>query len=182
VDALADAVRVLRPGDPAVYGVAVGPVISEAARARILDAVTAAKAAGGRIIVGGGVPDLPGWFVDPVLVENLPVNHPLLCEETFGPLMAVQHVRDLDEAIKVVNGVRFGLVTSVHGRDVDALLVAASRLDTGMVKINAPTTGVDFYAPFGGEKASSYGPREQGAAALDFYTSTRTFTFAKHLA
>ena len=74
----------------------------------------------------------------------------------------------------------FGLVTSLHGRDLDRLLHAAGAIDTGLIKVNAPTSGVDFYAPFGGEKDSSYGPREQGLEALAFYSSTRTLTIAPH--
>jgi alpha-ketoglutaric semialdehyde dehydrogenase len=101
-------------------------------------------------------------------------------EETFGPFALVQRASDLREAIELANGVRFGLVTSVHGRDLDQLLAAISGIDTGLIKVNAPTTGVDFYAPFGGEKDSSFGPREQGMAALDFYGSTRTVTLAPH--
>jgi alpha-ketoglutaric semialdehyde dehydrogenase len=66
----------------------------------------------------------------------------------------------------------------VFTRDLDAALAAAERLDTGLVKVNAPTSGVDFWAPFGGEKDSSFGPREQGKAARDFYTSSRTVSIA----
>ena len=86
----------------------------------------------------------------------------------------------MDEAVRIANGVRYGLVTSVHGRDLDRLLAATERLDTGLIKVNAPTSGVDFYTPFGGEKDSSYGPREQGMAALGFYSTTRTITIAAH--
>ena len=87
---------------------------------------------------------------------------------------------DVAEALRIAEGVRFGLVTSVHGRDAGTLLHVVEGVETGMVKVNAATTGVDFYAPFGGERDSSYGPREQGSGALDFYTSTRTVTFAPH--
>jgi aldehyde dehydrogenase (NAD+) len=180
VDALTEAVAALRPGDPGSDGVAVGPVISRAARERVVEAVGSVRQSGGRVLTGGSVPGTEGWYVEPTLVDGLPAGHPVLQEETFGPLAAVQQVASLDEALALVNGVRFGLVASVHGRDVDALLEAASRVDTGMVKVNAPTAGVDFYAPFGGEKESSHGPREQGAAALDFYTSSRTISFAAH--
>ena len=74
------------------------------------------------------------------------------------------------------NSVRFGLTASVHGRDLEALLRVARELQTGMVKINTPTAGVDFHAPFGGTKDSSYGQREQGKEALRFYSVTRTIT------
>jgi acyl-CoA reductase-like NAD-dependent aldehyde dehydrogenase len=79
-------------------------------------------------------------------------------------------------ALARANSVAHGLVSSVHTADLDTVLRCADRLATGMVKVNAPTTGVDFHLPFGGEKASGHGPREQGKAALDFYTRTRTVT------
>jgi alpha-ketoglutaric semialdehyde dehydrogenase len=72
--------------------------------------------------------------------------------------------------------VRQGLVTSVYTSDLARALWALDNLDTGLIRVNAPTSGVDFYAPFGGEKASSQGPREQGKAAREFYTSVRTLT------
>ncbi len=71
-----------------------------------------------------------------------------------------------------------GLVTSLHTADLDAALGGLDRLDTGMVRINAPSTGVDFHLPFGGTKASSHGAREQGRVALEFYAATRTYTLA----
>ena len=83
-------------------------------------------------------------------------------------------VADEDEAVAVANGVPYGLVGSVFTRDLDRALGLAARLDTGMIRVNAPTSGVDFHAPFGGEKDSSHGPREQGKAAQEFYTSTHT--------
>ena len=137
-----------------------------------------AVADGGRVLAGGNDLHLDGWFVEPTLIEDLPPDHTLCQEETFGPFAVIQHAADVDEAVALANGVRFGLVTSVHGQNLDQVLAAVSGLDTGLIKVNAPTTGVDFYAPFGGEKASSFGPREQGLAALEFYGTTRTITVA----
>ena len=92
----------------------------------------------------------------------------------------MQTARTVEQAVILANGVAYGLVASVHGRDVGDLMAVARSVRSGLVKVNAPTTGVDFWAPFGGEKASSYGPREQGTAALAFYSSTRTITWAPH--
>ena len=83
-------------------------------------------------------------------------------------------------AVAVANGVRYGLVSSVFTRDLDRALDLTARLDTGMIRVNAATSGVDYLAPFGGEKGSSFGPREQGKAARAFYTSTRTITILPH--
>ncbi|MCW2914565.1 MAG: aldehyde dehydrogenase [Actinomycetia bacterium] len=177
-DALVAAVEELTFGDPADPRTAVGPVISLAARDRVLAAADSAERAGGRVLTGGRAGDGDGWYVPPTVVENLPDDHELVCDEVFGPICAVQRVDDVDAAVAFANGVRFGLVSAVYTRDLNAALDVSARLDTGLVKVNSPTTGVDFYLPFGGEKASSYGPREQGKAAQDFYTSTHTITVA----
>ena len=76
--------------------------------------------------------------------------------------------------MELTNGVRYGLSTSVFTGDLDRVIELAGRIDTGLVRVNQPTSGVDLHAPFGGEKASGLGPREQGKAAREFYTSLRT--------
>lgn len=178
---LAAAVARLAPADPADPGTVVGPVINEQARARVRAAAQRAVADGGQVLAGGQDLNRDGWFVAPTLIDNLPPDHPLCQEETFGPVAVVQHAASLDQAVALASQVRFGLVTSVHGQNLDQILAVVRELDSGLIKVNAPTTGVDFYAPFGGEKASSYGQREQGMAALDFYAATRTVTIAAHL-
>jgi aldehyde dehydrogenase (NAD+) len=178
LDALAAAVERLTVGDPADEGTVVGPVISQAARDRVTGAVERAVAAGGRVVVGGRPIDRDGWFTMPTVVDGVSPGDSLACDEVFGPVCAVLAVRDLDEAIAVSNGVDYGLVTSVFTADLERALLAVARLDTGLVRVNASTVGLEFYAPFGGEKASSFGPREQGKAARDLYTSSRTVTIA----
>jgi aldehyde dehydrogenase (NAD+) len=144
----------------------------------VLDAATRAAAEGGTVATGGRAADGDGWFLDPVVVTGLGPGAELAQEEVFGPIAAVLAARDPDDAVAIANGVRYGLVTSVFTRDLDRALDLVERLDTGMIRVNQPTAGVDFHTPFGGEKASSIGPREQGKAARDLYTSTRTVTIA----
>jgi alpha-ketoglutaric semialdehyde dehydrogenase len=175
-EALVAAVQGLPVGDPAEEATVVGPVITEQARQRVLEAAEEAAAAGGRLLTGGKAGDGPGWFVAPTLVDGLGPDARLGQEEVFGPIAVVLAVPDTDQAVSVANGVAYGLVGSVFTRDLDRALGLAARLDTGMIRVNAPTTGVDFHAPFGGEKGSSFGPREQGNAARELYTSTRTIT------
>ena len=181
-DALVEAVEGLQVGDPAEQATVVGPVITEQARRRVVQAAEEAVGAGGRLLTGGNpqntqdTPDGDGWFVAPTLVGGLAPGARLAQEEVFGPIAVVLAVADEDEAVRVANGVRYGLVGSVFTSDLDRALRMAGRLDTGLIRVNAPTSGVDFLAPFGGEKDSSYGPREQGKAARDLYTSTRTIT------
>ncbi len=179
VDAFAAAVSALGAGDPEDSATVVGPLISEPARARVLEAFELAGA-GARVLTGGEALSRDGWFVAPTVIDGLEPSHPLAQRETFGPLVTIHRAATVEEAVRIANDVPYGLVTSLHGRDIDRLLSAAAAIDTGLIKINAPTTGVDFYAPFGGEKDSSVGPREQGLAALSFYSSTRTVTVAAH--
>ena len=175
-DALVAAVQDLAVGDPAEASTVIGPVITGPARDKVVAAAEEAAAAGGRLLTGGTAGDGGGWFVAPTLVDRLAPDARLAQEEVFGPIAVVLAVADEDEAVRVANGVRYGLVGSVFTGDLDRALGLAARLDTGMIRVNAPTSGVDYLAPFGGEKDSSYGPREQGKAARDFYTSTRTIT------
>jgi acyl-CoA reductase-like NAD-dependent aldehyde dehydrogenase len=180
LDDLSAAVARLTPTDPADPAAVVGPVINERAQHAVQVAIDRAVADGGQLLAGGQRVDRDGWFVAPTLVDGLAPDHPLCREETFGPLGFVLHAESLDDAIELSSSVRYGLVTSIHGRDLDQILRAVASADTGLIKVNAPTTGVDFYVPFGGEKDSSQGPREQGMAALDFYSTTRTVTIAPH--
>jgi aldehyde dehydrogenase (NAD+) len=175
-DALVAAVEALGFGDPAQAATAVGPVITETARNKVLTAAESATAAGARLLAGGAAADGSGWYVRPTLVEDVPADHPLSCDEVFGPIATLRAVRTFQEALAVANDVPQGLVAGVYTRDLTAALAAADALEAGLVKVNAPTTGVDFHLPFGGEKASSVGGREQGKAAQDFYTSIRTVT------
>ncbi|HEX3003153.1 MAG TPA: aldehyde dehydrogenase family protein [Angustibacter sp.] len=178
-EAFVAAVEALAVGDPGSTQTVVGPVVTEQARARVLQAAESARAAGGRLLTGAApVPD-DGWYVGPTVVEGVPADHELACDEVFGPICLLQQARDVDDAVAMANGVRFGLAAGLYTNDLDAVLSLTGRLDAGLVKVNAPTSGVDFYLPFGGEKASSIGGREQGKAAHDFYTSVHTVTIAR---
>ncbi|MGW2422047.1 aldehyde dehydrogenase family protein [Streptomyces sp. NPDC001709] len=172
-EALTESLRTLRVGDPADPATVCGPLISERARDQVEEAPY-----GLPVLAGGPVARDHGWYTAPTLVEKVPPDHRLLREETFGPIAALLPADDLAHAVRITNSVPYGLVTSVHTADLDAALYGLDHLATGMTRINAPSTGVDFHLPFGGTKASSHGPREQGKAALDFYTASRTYTLA----
>jgi len=172
-DHLAAAVAALGVLDPTQDGTLVGPVITERARDSALAAV---GASGGMVLAGGTALDAAGFYVAPTLVELDAPQGPLATEEVFAPVAALLRAQDAEDAVRIANGVRYGLVTSLFTQDLSRALRLSEQFDTGMVRVNAPTSGVDFHAPFGGAKQSSYGPREQGLAARDFYTETRTVT------
>jgi alpha-ketoglutaric semialdehyde dehydrogenase len=170
-EALTAATEALGVVDPADEKTLVGPVIDAGARTSALAAV---RRSGGRIITGGRVLEAPGYYLAPTLVELDSPAGPLATDEVFAPVAALIRARSADEAIGIANAVRYGLVASVFTSDLGQALRLTRRLEAGMVRVNAPTSGVDFNAPFGGAKESSYGPREQGKAARAFYTESQT--------
>jgi alpha-ketoglutaric semialdehyde dehydrogenase len=170
-DALAGAVEALGVVDPADPKTLVGPVIDAGARDQALRAVAGS---GGRVVTGGHALDAPGFYLAPTVVELAEPAGRLATEEVFAPVAALIRAASAEQAVSVANAVRYGLVASVFTSDLASALRLTRRLEAGMVRVNAPTSGVDFNAPFGGSKESSYGPREQGQAARAFYTESRT--------
>jgi len=173
-DALVAEVEGLVVEDPSDPGCEVGPLITGDARAAAVAAVERGVAAGGRLLTGGTALSGGGHYLAPALLDVTDPTSELAQEEVFAPVAAVLEARDAAHAVELTNGVRYGLSTSIFTRDLDHVIDLAGRIDTGLVRVNQPTSGVDLHAPFGGEKASGLGPREQGKAARDFYTSLRT--------
>ncbi len=170
-DRLAAAVEALQVLDPADGKTLVGPVIDSGSRESALAAVASS---GGRVLTGGRALDAPGYYLAPTLVELDQPAGPLATEEVFAPVAALIRAGTADEAVAIANAVRYGLVAAVFTSDLGGALRLTRNLQAGMIRVNAPTSGVDFQAPFGGSKESSYGPREQGLAARSFYTESRT--------
>jgi len=154
---------------------AIGPLISAESRSRIEAALGDAPA---ETLFGGTLPDDPyyragHWFA-PRALRLDSASHPLALRELFGPVLGVLTADDLDHAITLANQTPFGLSASLFTRDLASALSYVRRIEVGLVRVNGDTTGVDPHAPFGGVKSSSAGGREQGRAARDFYTESRT--------
>jgi aldehyde dehydrogenase (NAD+) len=173
-DALVAAIERMGITDPGSDACQVGPLITPEARENGLAAVARARDAGDRVLTGGSATDDAGWYLQPTLVEVGDPATELAQDEVFAPVCAFIEAADAGQAAAIADGVRYGLSTAVFTRDLDRALELARTLQTGLVRINQPTAGVDFHVPFGGEKASGFGPREQGRAAREFYTTTRT--------
>lgn len=170
---LVDRVRSLTVGDPSSEETRVGPVINEAACVGVSQAVDEAVSRGAELLTGGRRKEAAGWYYEPTLVALVDPLDPFAQEETFGPAASVLVADNSRTAIEWANATQYGLSAAVFG-SVDRATAVANELNAGLVRVNAPTTGVEYYAPFGGDAASSYGPREQGKAAREFYTRTRT--------
>lgn len=154
---------------------AVGPVISARSRDAIAQALRDGNA---EKLFGGELPDDPrfarGFYVAPLVIRLTDPDEPLAKRELFGPVLGVFVADDLDHAIALANQTPYGLSASLFTRDIRTALTYVRRIDVGLVRVNGDTTGVDPHAPFGGMKGSSSGSREQGPAAREFYTETKT--------
>lgn len=131
---------------------------------------------GGRLVAGGEflTRDTQGHYLSPALITETHNAMRINREEIFGPVASVVRVRDYEEALSVANDTDFGLSSGICTRSLKHATDFKRRSSAGMVMVNVPTAGVDYHAPFGGRKASSYGPREQGSYAREFYTTVKT--------
>lgn len=179
-DRLVAEVGKLRVGSALEEDTYVGPLVSASQLKKVAGEITRAKEAGARVLAGGTAPETVrgrrGHYVLPTLFDRVSPEMAIAQEEVFGPVVAMLPVHDFKEAVQAVNGVRYGLSATLATRDLDLALAFASEADVGLVRVNEETAGVEYQAPFGGEKASGSGSREQGRAALEFYTASRTVT------
>ncbi|MGI9254558.1 MAG: aldehyde dehydrogenase family protein, partial [Thermomicrobiales bacterium] len=175
---LAGRVANLRVGDPLDPDSQMGPLIDDRAADRVAGEVARAKSEGVHLLFGGerlsGEERERGAFISPAVFANVDPSSRLGQEELFGPVVGVIPVDGLDEAIDVANRVRFGLSASIFTRDLATALTFAQRIEAGIVHVNAETAGAEPHVPFGGYKGSSSYSREQGKAAREFFTQTKT--------
>ena len=160
-------------------GVQMGPAVSEAELQGNLDYLQIARTEGAKLLWGGErltEGDLAhGWFMQPAVIGDVTPSMRIAREEVFGPVVAVIAVDSFDEALAVANSVDVGLSASLVTRDFKKAMLYAERIEAGVVKVNQISTGLALQAPFGGVKSSSTDSfREQGVAALDFYTRSKT--------
>ncbi|MGE5691050.1 MAG: aldehyde dehydrogenase family protein, partial [Pseudomonadota bacterium] len=147
-----------------------GPVITERSLERILGAIARATAAGATVLCGGERLGTGGWHLAPTVLEGVARDAELSCEELFGPVTALYRVRDLDEAIEVVNDTPYGLTAAIHTASVHRAMRFAEEAQAGVVVVNGGTHGSEPHMGFGGVKQSGTGWREAGVEALDVYT------------
>ena len=170
----------IKVGDARAAGTDIGPVVSQAQLEQDLSYVEIAKAEGAVLAAGGARvachtgSGKQGFFMQPALLVDSTPTMRINREEVFGPVASVIRVRDYEEALAVANDTAFGLSAGIATTSLKYASHFKRHAQAGMVMVNLPTAGVDYHVPFGGRKGSSYGPREQGRYAQEFYTTVKT--------
>lgn len=180
VAALAARMETLKVGDALAAGTDIGPAASEAQLQTDLKYIAIARDEGAELVAGGGRAvchtgsGKAGYFVMPTLFCGTTAAMRINREEVFGPVASVIRVRDYEEALATANDSEFGLSAGIATTSLKYATHFRRHAQAGMVMVNLPTAGVDYHVPFGGRKASSYGPREQGRYAQEFFTTVKT--------
>ncbi len=182
VDRLVAAVEDLTVGDPLQEGTDVGPKSHESNMEDDLSYIDVGQKEGATLAAGGARLDREGYFVEPTVFTDVEPDMRIAQEEIFGPVIAVLRVSDYEEAIEVANGVEYGLSASLCTNRLDHAKEFVQDIETGVVKVNQTSTGVEMQMPFGGRKNSSTETfKEQGRQALDFYTHEKA-VYVTHFA
>ncbi|MEX1129381.1 MAG: aldehyde dehydrogenase family protein, partial [Vicinamibacterales bacterium] len=155
----------------------VGPSVDDSQLGTVLEYVGIGTSEGATLVRGGArLQDSGrerGFFVEPAIFDNVQPDMRIAQEEIFGPVLSVIRAPDAKSALKVANGVRFGLSASVYTSDVAAMFRFVDQLEAGIIHVNSPTVGGEAHIPFGGMKATGVGLREMGSVAIDFYTELK---------
>ncbi|MFE8697861.1 aldehyde dehydrogenase family protein [Cytobacillus sp. FJAT-53684] len=175
---LVERIGELKLGDGLDETVKVGPVINRSSLERIDEYVKIGQQEGAKLLVGGKILDEnelgKGYYYAPTIFTDVSPNMRIAMEEIFGPVVSIIPIKSLEEAIEINNSVEFGLSSAIFTADVNRAFQAMRDLDTGIVYINAGTTGAEIHLPFGGTKGTGNGHRDSGVAALDVYTEWKS--------
>jgi aldehyde dehydrogenase (NAD+) len=178
LDALVERTRKLKVGDGMLPGIDIGPSIDLAQMGTVLRYIDIGHAEAGPPKIGGkrltGEGFDKGYFVEPTIFADVTPEMTIAREEIFGPVLAVMRARDFEDAMRIANDIPLGLSASIQTTNVSRVFEFVYRMEAGLVTVNLPSAGIEYQLPFGGTKDSSFGPKEQGPAALDFYSDYKT--------
>jgi aldehyde dehydrogenase (NAD+) len=177
-EALVAKARSLKVGNGLESGIDVGPSIDQSQLDTVLEYVGIGAKEGAKVLVGGErLKDgafSKGYFSSPAVMTDVTSSMRIAQEEIFGPVLGVLPADSLDHAIEIANGIRFGLSAAICTRSLTSAYEFINRIEAGLVMVNLPSAGVEYHVPFGGSKESSFGMREQGPVAVDFYSEIQT--------
>ncbi len=175
-DALAERMQGLVIGDAVQSGVHIGPVVDQNQLDQDLSYVDIGKQEGAKLKLGGERlnREKPGFYMAPALFVDASNDMRISREEIFGPVAAMIPAKSYEHALELANDTQFGLCAGICTTSLKHATHFKRNIEAGMTMVNLPTAGVDYHAPFGGRKGSSYGSREQGRYAAEFYTIVKT--------
>lgn len=176
VAAITARMATLKVGDALEAGIDIGPVSSLAQLEQDMSYVDLGQTEGGKLVAGGERLQraTEGFYMAPALLTETTANMRINCEEVFGPVASIIRVKGYEEALFEANNTPFGLSAGIATTSLKHATHFKRHSQAGMVMVNLPTAGVDYHVPFGGRKGSSYGPREQGRYAQEFFTTVKT--------
>ena len=175
IDGMKKRMQALKVGDALEDGIHIGPVVDDKQLQQDERYIAVAREEGGTVFGGERVErSTRGYFLSPALITETTPDMRINREEVFGPVASVIKVKDYNEALAVANDTEFGLSAGICTTSLKYSSHFRRHVQAGMVMVNAATAGVDYHVPFGGRKGSSYGPREQGSYAREFYTTVKT--------
>jgi len=176
--ALIERTKKLKVGDGMQPGIEIGPLVDQVQLDTVLKYIEIGKKeagppkAGGNRITSGGLDK--GYFVEPTIFADVEERMIIAQEEIFGPVLAVMRAKNFDDAMRIANNTPFGLSSSIQTTNLSRLFEYIARAEAGLLTVNLPSAGVEYQLPFGGTKDSSFGPKEQGPAAMEFYSDYKT--------
>jgi alpha-ketoglutaric semialdehyde dehydrogenase len=175
VEAMKEKMKALKIDNALKPGTDIGPVVDQSQLDQDMNYIEVARKEGGKVFGGERLNrETEGFYLSPALVTETTNTMRINREEVFGPVASVVRVKDYDEALAVANDTEFGLSAGICTTALKYSSHFKRHSQAGMVMVNLPTAGVDYHVPFGGRKGSSYGPREQGRYAAEFYTTVKT--------
>ncbi len=179
VAAMTERMATLKIGDARAAGTDIGPVVDSSQLGQDLEYIAIGQAEGAKLVAGGvalgtNADGAPGHYLTPALFTETTASMRINREEIFGPVASVLRAKNYEEALAFANDTAFGLSAGIATTSLKYATHFKRHAQAGMVMVNLPTAGVDYHVPFGGRKGSSYGPREQGRYAAEFYTTVKT--------
>jgi aldehyde dehydrogenase (NAD+) len=176
VAAMAERMQSITVGNALEQGTDIGPVVSQAQLDQDLRYIEIGKQEGARLVCGGERVSCAqdGYYLAPTLFADCTADMRISREEIFGPVANIIRVADYEAALAMANDTEFGLSAGICTSSLKYANHFKRHAQAGMVMVNLPTAGVDYHVPFGGRKGSSYGSREQGKYAQEFYTTVKT--------
>ncbi|MGM8884857.1 aldehyde dehydrogenase family protein [Psychrobacter sp. 1U2] len=176
VEAMVERMKTLKVGHALDDGIFMGPVVDDKQLASNMEWVEKAKQAGANLAYGGERLEMQhdGYYMAPTLFTETENSWDINQEEVFAPLACVIRAKNLEEAIAMTNDTRFGLTGGIITQSLRSSAMFKEQVQAGCVMVNLATAGTDYHVPFGGRKQSSFGPREQGQYAKEFYTIVKT--------